>query len=146
MKQMMIFVLTGQIQLNENLYKIKKNKLQKPSLLYKQSEFKNFFPKDSSEKTWVLLKKNQKGHFIQSGPYLKKGLQILLRTGLVSDKDFVCTEGMEEWERFSICSDFHTRIDSTLEDWMDKLNNEENSHSLRPVIYTRSLGWSQWRK
>ena len=143
-KQILNFVLKGQIQINENLYRIKKNKRQKSLPIYQNPEFKKFFPISSLEKGWFLLKKNQ-NDFIQSGPYLKKGLQILLKAGLVSDKDFVCTEGMNEWERLSLCSEFHTRIDSTLEDWMDKLN-EEKSYPLSQVISIQASGWSQWRK
>ena len=144
LRQILTFVIRGQISIEQELYRLKKNKLQKPVPLYKNLEFKKFFSHTSLEKSWILLKKNQQS-FVQSGPYRKQGIQTLLRVGLVSDTDFVYTEGMKEWERISICSEFYTPLSSTLEDWMDKIAQGESTPTSE-VIYTQSESWSQWRK
>ena len=72
------------------------------------------------EKTsWTLLKK-YKGNFIQTGSYSREGIQSLLKKGFLSDQDFVWREGFSSWKRISLCSEFHTRLEGALEDFMDQ--------------------------
>ena len=38
----------------------------------------------------------------------------------MSDQDFVWREGFSSWKRISLCSEFHTRLEGALEDFMDQ--------------------------
>lgn len=116
--------------------------------VYQMKEFYEFFPQKKDPLSWILLKK-YKQKFVQSGPYLKKGLQLLLKKGLISDQDFIWKEGFSSWERLSVCTEFHTRKDSFMEDLMDQLEEERpKNFSSRLVYYKHPVypDWSKWRK
>ena len=95
--------------------------------------FDLFSPAGSSG--WTLLKK-YKENFVQSGPYSQKGIQTLLKQGFLSDQDFVWREGFSSWKRISVCSDFHTRMEGALEDFMDQ-ELLKNRPTPKCLIYKR---------
>ncbi|MDE0151229.1 MAG: DUF4339 domain-containing protein [Bdellovibrionales bacterium] len=99
-------------------------KLLKSNTWKSLSEYFDLFSEDVKS-SWTLLKK-YKGDFIQTGPYSQKGIQTLLKQGFLSDQDFVWREGFSSWKRISLCSEFHTRIEGALEDFMDQEFSKAN--------------------
>ncbi len=150
--QILEYILRGKIDLSRECQvasqKNKKN-LKPPRPIYQIKEFQEFFPQKKDDKdTWVLLRKHN-NNFIQSGPYLKKGLQVLLQRGLVSDQDFVWKEQFSSWKRLSVCQEFHTRMDATIEDLMDQFSEKCPEHFNSKVTYYKKPtypSWSKWRK
>ena len=135
-----------------------KNKVNAQTLLYspqdkkwtalsKRTEFQMFFPKKNDEQ-WMLLKKVN-NEFLQSGPYSKKGIQKLLVEGCACDQDFAWKEGWTNWRRLSICKDFHTRLDFTIEDAMDELALRYKDQGLtdkKAYLLKRSAAGLSWKK
>ena len=116
--------------------------------IYQMKEFYDFFPQKKDPLSWTLLKRYKKT-FVQSGPYLKTGLQILLKKGLISDQDFVWKEGFSSWERLSLCAEFHTRKDASIEDLMDQLDESCPQNFSPHIVYYKHpvySDWSKWRK
>ena len=107
-KQILQFLFRNWVSADTKL--LKSNKWEKLSV---------YFDLFSEVSSWTLLKK-YKGDFVRTGPYSQKGIQTLLKQGFLSDQDFVWTEGFSSWKRISVCSEFHTRIEGTLEDFMDQ--------------------------
>ena len=121
---LLCLVLKKEISENTPIYSPKDKKWLSIS---KRKEFQIFF---SGKKNWTLLKKvNDK--FVQSGPYSKKGIQKFLAEGIASDQDFAWKEGWDHWRRLSVCEDFHTRLDFTIEDSMDELSLNYKDKGLR---------------
>ena len=99
------------------------------------SEYFDLFSQDPSS-SWTLLKK-YKENFIQTGPYAQKALQTLLRKGFLSDQDFVWREGFSSWKRISLCSEFHTRVEGALEDFMDQEFLKTKPSQSQVLVYKR---------
>ena len=116
-KQMLQFLFSNWVSAETELLKSNTWK--------KLSEYFDLFSTDTKS-SWTLLKK-YKGDFIQTGPYSQQGIQTLLKQGFLSDQDFVWKEGFSSWKRISLCSEFHTRIEGTLEDFMDQEFLKSNS-------------------
>ena len=148
LNQILQLVLQGQIDIHQECQVYSKNSRSKGCPIYQVKDFHHFFSIQKDIESWVLLKKYKK-KFIQSGPYLKKGLQIMLKRGLISDQDFVWKKGFPSWERLSLCSDFHTRLDASLEDLMDQLAEryippaQPQTEYYKHPIYP---DWSKWRR
>ena len=109
-KQILQFLFRKQVTADTEL--LKSNKWRKLSIYF------DLFSEDVKS-SWTLLKK-YKGDFVQTGPYSQKGIQSLLKKGFLSDQDFVWREGFSSWKRISLCSEFHTRVEGALEDFMDQ--------------------------
>ncbi len=109
-KQVLQFLFRNWVDANTEL--LKSNKWKKLSTYF------GLFSEDV-KCSWTLLKRH-KGDFVQTGPYSREGIQTLLRKGFLSDQDFVWKEGFSSWKRISLCSEFHTRIEGALEDFMDQ--------------------------
>lgn len=131
-KQILRFLFRNWVDKDTELLKSNKWK--------KLSEYFDLFSKDIKF-SWTLLKK-YRNDFIQTGPYSREGIQTLLKKGFLSDQDFVWKEGMSSWKRISLCSDFHTRIEGALEDFMDQefLNSQA---SPKVFVYKRKSPLSQ---
>lgn len=109
-KQILQFLFRNQVSADTQLLKAGQWK--------KLSVYFDLFS-ESAGSGWTLLKK-YKEDFVRSGPYSQKGIQTLLKQGFLSDQDFVWREGFSSWKRISVCSDFHTRVEGALEDFMDQ--------------------------
>ena len=127
--------------------------IDKKSLLFRgeqsslsiEEEFKFFF---DEKECWVLLKKI-KNTFKKSSGYSTKGLQSLLKKGWVSDKDFVWKNGFKSWERISVRSEFHTPLESSVEDFLDRYFLGEKKTFSPVSVYQRpapSLFDLRWKK
>ena len=146
--QILQFVLQGRISIHQEGQVYSENSVSKGEPLYQIKEFRHFFPCQKDRTSWILLKKYKK-KFVQSGPYFKKGLQIMLKRGLISDQDFVWREGFPSWERLSLCSEFHTRLDASLEDLMDQLAERYIPPAQSQITYYKRPvypDWSKWRR
>ena len=99
-------------------------------------EFQFLFPQPQ-DVAWTLLRKCDE-KFIQTSPYSQKGLEWLLKEGLVSDQDFVWKKGESSWNRISLSSDFDTPMDIAMEDFMDKESMIDSVHEEANVfVYQR---------
>ena len=148
--QVLSFLVIKKVQAN-TLIMDQSNSKKTP--LHQHKSFQFLFPAGEQNTSWTLLKKHE-GTFVQTGTYSTKGLQYLLKEGIVSDQDFVWKSSFESWKRISVCSEFCTNPSASLEDLMDQMSVECKSDAMNPTyeytVYKRKPipfhTWSKWSK
>ena len=66
------------------------------------------------ELIWLLSRKE--GQWKTQGPFYVSELAEFLKKGLCSDRDFVWTPGLKEWQKISIMKGFSTHPQRAVED------------------------------
>ena len=119
--------------------------------LNESSEWKLFYSDDSTEKDWILLKKQDKSpYFRQKGPYSTKQIRFFLKKGLCDACGFIWKHGFTEWKRISLVAEFSTSPARTIEDLLTGQSRKYKNQKLKMVRYSPSapapLDWSELQK